>query len=167
MRISVTLVVIVISLLAGIAGYVLATAPWPSTQPLSTMDETSDAKTGEGETPGSAASIELGSASSTKPSTDTLPTLDSFYLSADTQPLPLTLQAGVFFSASEAQARVDQLKAIDYKSDIQKIRDNTNTALFLVTLPPFKNESELQLAQYQLYKDANISTQRVLMPTPN
>ena len=94
---------------------------------------------------------------------NTLPSYDSLLASPTTSPLPLSLQAGVFYDKETANTSLKKLQDFNVGSTIIQFSDVNQQTLNVIILGPFENEAKLQLAQYKL-SEMKITSQRVITP---
>lgn len=151
MRKTLIIVIGTIVLLAGLLGYIIGTEPIGK----SATDEENSTSAEQ--------SIDTSTAGS---QAKELPSYNSLLITPSTSPLPLSLQAGVYYNTVAANAALEKVKELGYKKvSVAQFSDQNKQTLNVVLLGPFNNEAELQLAQYEL-STANITTQRIITPKP-
>lgn len=134
-------------LLGGLTGYILGQKPFSNASKTNTQQ---DSNTKDGD--------------SAAEDAETLPSFDSLLLTPDTNPLPLNLQAGVFYDVATADQMAIRVSKLGYPATVRSFAGPSSQRVYVVILDPFKNEANLQLAQYELMNKANISTKRVVTP---
>ncbi|MBX2849115.1 MAG: hypothetical protein KTR16_12390 [Acidiferrobacterales bacterium] len=147
-------------LLAGVVGYIIGSAPEPLPNPKRS-NHSSGHPNSDPAQPQNQNSIIT---DTEKTESSQLANVESLLVTATTTPLPLSLRAGIFFEESAAETSAQEISDYGYPATVQQFITNDQKVLNLVILAPFKNEANLQLAKYELFKKHNIVTQRIITP---